>query len=50
MTAVQRKLALGLLRSSTSPTGYRKALDIMALQGVLQRMRTATSTGPGTDA
>jgi hypothetical protein len=40
MTAGQRRLALALLRSSTSPTGYRKALDIMALQGVLQRMDT----------
>ena len=36
----QRKLALALLRSSSSPTGYRKAIDIMALQGVLQRMDT----------
>lgn len=36
----QRKLALALVRSSTSPAGYRKALDIMALQGVLQRMNT----------
>jgi hypothetical protein len=43
MTAAQRKLALALLRSSTSPTGYRKALDIMALQGVLQRMNTGFS-------
>ena len=33
-----RRLALMLLRASTSPSGYRKALDIMALQGVLQRM------------
>ena len=33
-----RRLALRLLRASTSPAGYRKALDIMALQGVLQRM------------
>jgi hypothetical protein len=40
MTAAQRKLALALLRSSTSPKGHRKALDIMALQGVLQRMST----------
>jgi Protein of unknown function (DUF3500) len=40
MTAGQRRLALALLRASTSPTGYRKALDIMALQGVLQRMDT----------
>jgi hypothetical protein len=43
MTAAQRKLALTLLRSSTSPAGYRKALDIMALQGVLQRMNTGFS-------
>jgi hypothetical protein len=40
MTAAQRRLALRLLRSSTSPAGYRKALDIIALQGVLQRMDT----------
>jgi hypothetical protein len=40
MSARQRKLALALLRSSVSPAGYRKALDIMALQGVLQRMDT----------
>lgn len=38
MTAPQRKLALGLLRVSTSASGYTKAVDIMALQGVLQRM------------
>jgi hypothetical protein len=43
MTAAQRRLALALLRSSTSPSGYRKALDIMALQGVLQRMDTGLS-------
>lgn len=43
MTAGQRKLALALLRSSTSTAGYRKALDIMALQGVLQRMNTGFS-------
>jgi uncharacterized protein DUF3500 len=43
MTAPQRRLALALLRSSTSPTGYRKARDIMALQGVLQRMDTGLS-------
>jgi Protein of unknown function (DUF3500) len=35
----QRQLALALLRASSSPTGYRKAVDIMALQGVLQRMK-----------
>jgi hypothetical protein len=40
MTAAQRKLALALLRTSTSSAGYRKAVDIMALQGVLQRMST----------
>jgi hypothetical protein len=34
----QRRLGLALLRASSSPAGYRKALDIMALQGVLQRM------------
>jgi hypothetical protein len=39
-TVEQRRLALALLRASTSPAGYRKALDIMALQGVLQRMDT----------
>lgn len=39
----QRRLALTLLRASTSPAGYRKALDIMALQGVLQRMDTGLS-------
>jgi hypothetical protein len=33
-----RRLALRLLRASTSPSGFRKALDIMALQGVLRRM------------
>jgi hypothetical protein len=43
MMAGQRTLALALLRSSTSPVGYRKALDIMALQGVLQRMSTGFS-------
>ena len=32
------RLALALLRASSSAAGYRKALDIMALQGVLQRM------------
>jgi Protein of unknown function (DUF3500) len=40
MSAAQRRLALALLRASTSPGGYRKALDIMALQGVLRRMST----------
>jgi Protein of unknown function (DUF3500) len=43
MTGAQRRLALALLRSSTSATGYRKALDIIALQGVLQRMDTRVS-------
>ena len=36
----QRRLGLALLRASSSSAGYRKALDIMALQGVLQRMNT----------
>jgi hypothetical protein len=40
MTAPQRRLALALLRASVSPSGYRKALQIMALQGVLQAMST----------
>jgi hypothetical protein len=40
MSARQRRLALALLRASSSPAGYRKALDIMSLQGVLQRMDT----------
>jgi hypothetical protein len=40
MSEGQRRLALALLRSSVSRAGYRKALDIMALQGVLQRMDT----------
>jgi uncharacterized protein DUF3500 len=43
LTPAQRKLALALLRGSTSPVGYRKALDIMALQGVLRRMNTGFS-------
>jgi hypothetical protein len=43
MSPEQRRLALALLRSSSSPAGYRKALDIMALQGVLQRMNTGFS-------
>jgi Protein of unknown function (DUF3500) len=38
MTAGQRRQALALLRASTSAAGYRKAVDIMALQGVLQEM------------
>jgi hypothetical protein len=42
-SAEQRRLALALLRSSSSPAGYRKALHIMALQGVLQRMNTGFS-------
>jgi hypothetical protein len=36
----QRRLGLALLRASSSAVGYRKAVDIMALQGVLQRMDT----------
>jgi len=43
MTPSQRKRALALLRSSTSLAGYRKALDIMSLQGVLQRMSTGVN-------
>jgi hypothetical protein len=43
MSAAQRRLALALLRSSSSPTGYRKALDIMALQVVLQRMNSGVA-------
>ena len=43
MSSEQRRLALALLRASTSAAGYRKALDIMALQGVLQRMNTGVS-------
>jgi hypothetical protein len=40
VSARQRRLALALLRASSSATGYRKALGIMALQGVLERMDT----------
>jgi hypothetical protein len=40
MSPEQRRLALALLRASSSAGGYRKALDIMALQGVLRRMST----------
>jgi hypothetical protein len=43
MSREQRRLALALLRASNSAAGYRKALDIMALQGVLQRMNTGFS-------
>jgi hypothetical protein len=43
VSVAQRRLALDLLRASTSAAGYRKALDIMALQGVLQRMSTGVS-------
>jgi Protein of unknown function (DUF3500) len=43
MSAGQRRLALALLRASSSPSGYRKAVDIMSLQGVLQRMDTGLS-------
>jgi hypothetical protein len=40
MSADQRKLALALLRASSSSYGYRKAVDIMSLQGVLRRLDT----------
>jgi hypothetical protein len=40
MSRTQRRLALAMLRASTSAAGYRKAVDIMALQGLLQRMST----------
>jgi Protein of unknown function (DUF3500) len=40
MSMRQRRLARALLRASTSRIGYGKALDIMSLQGVLQRMNT----------
>jgi Protein of unknown function (DUF3500) len=40
MSMGQRRLAFALLRASTSPPGYRKAVDIMSLQGVLKRMNT----------
>jgi hypothetical protein len=40
LSTTQRRLGLDLLRVSGSPGGYRKAVDIMALQGVLQRMST----------
>ena len=43
MSAEQRRLALALLRVSSSAVGYRKALDIMALQGVLRRLNTGIS-------
>ena len=43
MSPEQRRLALVLLRVSSSTSGYRKALDIMALQGVLRRMDTGIS-------
>ena len=43
MSAEQRRLALAMLRASSSAGGYRKALDIMALQGLLQRMSTGIS-------
>jgi hypothetical protein len=44
MTQAQRRRALALLRASTSGSGYRKAVDIMALQGVLQRMSSGVDT------
>ena len=40
MSREQRRLALAMLRWSCSAAGYRKALDIMALQDVLRRMGT----------
>ena len=40
VSAEQRGLALALLRASSSTAGYRKALNIMALQGVLGRLDT----------
>ena len=40
MSAEQRGLALALLRASSSTAGYRKAVNIMALQGVLGRLDT----------
>jgi hypothetical protein len=43
VSAGSRRLALALLRASSSPYGYRKALDIMALQGVLRRMSTGVN-------
>jgi Protein of unknown function (DUF3500) len=43
VSPAQRRLALALLRASSSQVGYRKSLDIMALQGVLQRMETGFS-------
>jgi len=46
MTAAQRKLALALLRSSTSARGYRKALDIMSLEGVLRTIEPESDWDP----
>jgi hypothetical protein len=47
MTAAQRRLALDLLRASSSAGGYRKSVDIVKLQGVLQReFGGATSFDP----
>ena len=43
MSPEQRRLAHAMLRASTSAVGYRKALDIMALQGVLRRLNTGIS-------
>jgi hypothetical protein len=43
MSAEQRRLALALLRASSSAAGYRKAVDIMALQGVLRRLDTGVA-------
>ena len=44
MSAKQRGLALALLRASSSTAGYRKALNIMALQGVLSVWTRASPT------
>jgi hypothetical protein len=46
MSPGQRALALALLRSSSSAGGYRKSIDIMALQGVLQQMSTGFGGDP----
>jgi hypothetical protein len=44
MTASQRRLALELLRVSSSAAGYRKSLDIVRLQGVLRRAGVSGSS------
>ncbi len=46
LTGPQRRLAFALLRTSTSPSGFRKTLDIMALQGLLQRPATGDPFDP----